>query len=257
MSGKPGGVSFDRAVDYYDETRRLPDQIAGPLIDILSRELLPRGRCLEIGVGTGRFALPLSDKGVNITGIDLSVPMMKKLISKAAESSRVLLARADATRLPFRDASFGAGLACHVLHLIPNWQGALDELVRVTGPGALLLIDMGLSSPEQLSLEEFLRSEFGPLRPGLETVEELDAYLVSKGARVRTLEPVEQERHAVPEEFLRNVDEDKFSFTWGLGDEEKKRVKEGVRRWATERYGDDLTVPRTRITRIVWRAYDL
>jgi ubiquinone/menaquinone biosynthesis C-methylase UbiE len=33
--------------------------------------------------------------------------------------------RADATRLPFRDACFDAVLEVHVLHLVPSWERAL------------------------------------------------------------------------------------------------------------------------------------
>ena len=39
----------------------------------------------------------------------------------------VPVALADATALPFPDGTFGAVLASHVLHLIPDWQSAVDE----------------------------------------------------------------------------------------------------------------------------------
>ncbi|BCL30473.1 class I SAM-dependent methyltransferase [Streptomyces aurantiacus] len=39
----------------------------------------PKGRVLELGVGTGRLALRLADMGMNVHGIDASEPMLQKL----------------------------------------------------------------------------------------------------------------------------------------------------------------------------------
>ena len=64
-------------------------------------------------------------------GMDLSAPMLEKL---AAKRSAVAAARASATRLPLRDNSVGAVIACHVLHLIPDWRQAIDEVLRVLQP---------------------------------------------------------------------------------------------------------------------------
>ena len=47
--------------------------------------------------------------------------------------------RADATRLPFRDACVDAVLEVHVLHLVPDWERALAEARRVLAPGGVLL----------------------------------------------------------------------------------------------------------------------
>jgi len=53
------------------------------LADLLVAELDGRGRCLEIGVGTGRIALPLHERGVDLVGIDLATPMLARLIDNA------------------------------------------------------------------------------------------------------------------------------------------------------------------------------
>jgi ubiquinone/menaquinone biosynthesis C-methylase UbiE len=46
------------------------------------------------------------------------------------------LVLADATRLPFRDASADVVVEVHVLHLVPAWKQALRELRRVLAPAA-------------------------------------------------------------------------------------------------------------------------
>lgn len=50
---------------------------------MLAGELARRGRVLEVGVGTGQIALPLAEAGVPLAGLDVSMPMVAKLVEKA------------------------------------------------------------------------------------------------------------------------------------------------------------------------------
>jgi SAM-dependent methyltransferase len=50
-------------------------------IDALA-QLAGKGRALELGIGTGRFALPLSARGVEVHGIDAAAAMISKLSAK-------------------------------------------------------------------------------------------------------------------------------------------------------------------------------
>ena len=59
-------------------------EVLGPTVDLLE-ELAVGGRVLELAIGTGRVAVPLSERGVDITGIELSAPMVSKLREKASE----------------------------------------------------------------------------------------------------------------------------------------------------------------------------
>src|SRR6266446_6274383 len=56
-------------------------QVLGPTVDFLSA-LAGDGSALEFGIGTGRIALPLAQRGVRVHGIDLSEPMVVRLQSK-------------------------------------------------------------------------------------------------------------------------------------------------------------------------------
>ncbi|MET8835888.1 class I SAM-dependent methyltransferase [Micromonospora sp. NPDC004540] len=58
-----------------------PD-VLGPTVDRLAA-LAGDGRALEFAVGTGRVAVPLAERGVPVTGIELSVPMVEQLRTKA------------------------------------------------------------------------------------------------------------------------------------------------------------------------------
>lgn len=122
------GVSFDAVADTYDATRRLP----GPLMDrataALAEVLGTDGPALEVGVGTGRFAVPLGSKGVRVVGVDIAPRMLAYARAKGCRD----LFLASGTRLPFADRAFRASMAIHVLHLVSAWREALAELSRVT-----------------------------------------------------------------------------------------------------------------------------
>lgn len=133
-------IKFDRAAEFYDATRGFPPGVGPHAAALVSRagHLTPESRVLEIGVGTGRIALPVSHYAGAYFGIDLSAPMLDRLREKQ-DGQPVYVAQADATRLPFPDDSFDAAVAVHVFHLIPGWQTALTELKRVLRPGGMLL----------------------------------------------------------------------------------------------------------------------
>jgi SAM-dependent methyltransferase len=60
-----------------------PD-VLGPTVDRLA-ELAGGGPALEFAIGTGRVAVPLAERGVPVTGIELSVPMIEQLRTKVDE----------------------------------------------------------------------------------------------------------------------------------------------------------------------------
>jgi SAM-dependent methyltransferase len=70
------------AARYDDDAAALfgPDALH-PIIDFLT-DLAGSGRALELGIGTGRIALPLAQRGVPVYGIDLSEAMVAKLRAK-------------------------------------------------------------------------------------------------------------------------------------------------------------------------------
>lgn len=76
-----------------------PD-VLGPTVDRLA-ELAGDGRALEFAIGTGRVAVPLAERGVPVTGIELSQPMIDRLRAKADEATiPVVVGDMAATRAP-------------------------------------------------------------------------------------------------------------------------------------------------------------
>lgn len=133
-------VSFDRAADYYDETRGFPpgeDRAAAALFARVGG-LTSTARVLEVGIGTGRIALPLAAHVGLLAGIDISRPMLRRLASKRTDEP-VVVGQGDVTRLPFAANTFDAVVAVHIYHLVAGWQVALREAARVLRPGGVLL----------------------------------------------------------------------------------------------------------------------
>ncbi len=61
-------------------------EVIDPTVDFLAG-LAGDGRALEFAIGTGRVAVPLSRRGVPVTGIELSEPMIAQLRAKADADS--------------------------------------------------------------------------------------------------------------------------------------------------------------------------
>ena len=117
--------SFDRVAHCYDETRAMPpDAQAAVTADIVrvARTIAAEPLLLEMGIGTGRIALPLVDSGVHVVGVDLARAMLAQL---RARRPAVPVAIADMTRLPFGAARFDSVLFVHVLHLLRDPGAAL------------------------------------------------------------------------------------------------------------------------------------
>jgi len=86
------------AAEHYDTpgTGMFAPEVLGPAVDRLA-ELAGDGRALEFAIGTGRVAVPLAQRGVPVTGIELSGPMIEQLRAKADEATIPVIAADMAT----------------------------------------------------------------------------------------------------------------------------------------------------------------
>jgi SAM-dependent methyltransferase len=115
-------------------------------------EIIPEGRGLEIGVGSGRFAAPL---GIPI-GLDPSLPMLRM-----ARARGVTVVRGRAEGLPFRDGAFDFAILVTVLCFVRDPSAALKEARRVVRQGGWLLVgildkDSSLGRKYQVKAESSL-----------------------------------------------------------------------------------------------------
>jgi SAM-dependent methyltransferase len=241
-------VNFDRAAAYYDATRALPAGTMDRLTAMLAAELGGRQPCLEIGVGTGRIALPLRRRGITLAGIDISGAMLRRVAVNAGGRSPVPLVQADATRLPAAAETFGSVLAVNVLHLIPGWRLAVDEAVRVSRPGGILIAsfpgegraprrrrqprDAIEAAPWAGAMREAL-ARHGLSRPpaGAHGPDEVAGYLGRRASR-RAMDPVTVRETQTLGQALDRLERQIYSWTWPYTPEQVRAVGGDIRTWA-------------------------
>ncbi len=104
--------------------------------------LIPGGRVLEVGVGTGKN-FPYHPPEAEVTGIDLSDRMLVQARQKAEELGRPIdLREMDAQQLDFPDDSFDTATATFVFCSVPDPVQGLRELGRVVKPnGQIVLLE--------------------------------------------------------------------------------------------------------------------
>lgn len=242
-----GSISFDRAASFYDRTRGFPPgverQVAG---GIFRQAGLSEGRrLLELGVGTGRLALPLVEEGLDVFGVDISWRMLEVLCRKDARR-RVCAVQGDITALPFSPASFDAVLAVHVLHLVGPWQTALEEAVRVLRPGGCFILGWGERDNDSPTWQvrkawrEIVHRLGGTTeRPGEQESERIVAVLEAMGLRREgVLEVARWTIRVSPAGAVQTIAERIFSETWFLPEELHQKALAELREWVGRHYAD-------------------
>lgn len=97
---------------------------------------------LDVATGTAGVALELAARtGANVTGVDLTAPMLAMGAAKLARSpyrDKVRLALAKGEQLPFADATFDALTFTYLLRYVADPEATVKELARVVVPGGML-----------------------------------------------------------------------------------------------------------------------
>ena len=229
------------------------------LIPMLVAELPRVGRCLEIGIGTGRMALPLVRAGIDIVGVDISPAMLRKLVENARGEAPPLVV-ADATRLPFAAGSFECAIAAHVFHLIAGWTTAVTELERVLIPGGVLLAARGDNARAEWQRrvrQRFFEEAAVPRwPPGMDRLEELDALMAERGATVRRVPEIISHETATIDSVVATLESGTWSALWTVAPADLERAAAATRRWAGREIGE-LDEPRDMDYASAWRAYIL
>ncbi|AVP96453.1 hypothetical protein C7S18_04250 [Ahniella affigens] len=138
------GAYGDRNAAIYDQ---IYPRVETGLLDQLE-SLAGKGPALELGVGTGRVALPLAQRGVPVVGVDASTAMLARLHERRrSEPVRTVLAN-------FVDADLGGPYSLiyalvSTLNLLPDlgtFARCLSHARRFLKPDGALLIESYLSS---------------------------------------------------------------------------------------------------------------
>lgn len=129
-----------------------------PVVNFLA-ELAGDGRALELGIGTGRIALPLAERGVPVHGIDLSEEMVARLRAKAGGD------RVDVTIGDFATTQVEGTfrVAYVVYNTIQNLTtqdaqvACFENVAAHLEPGGTFVIEVGLPDLQRLPFGETIR----------------------------------------------------------------------------------------------------
>lgn len=156
-------------------------KVLGPTVDRLV-ELAAGGRALEFAIGTGRVAVPLSERGVPVTGIELSAAMVAQLRTKADEATvPVVVGDMSTATAPGRYS-----LVYLVFNTISNLLTQEEQVAcfrnaaRHLAPGGCFVIELWV--PELRRLPPGTPATVGVTDPGyilLDTYDVLQQHVVS------------------------------------------------------------------------------
>ena len=119
-------------------------------------EAKPGERILEVGPGTGYYTLDVAEwvgpEG-RIEILDVQQEMLDHTMRRAGERglTNINPTLADATEMPYEDASFDAAHLTTVLGEIPDQDAAVRELARVLKPGGRLVVGELMGDPHYVS----------------------------------------------------------------------------------------------------------
>ncbi|MEA2284993.1 MAG: hypothetical protein QOJ21_1036 [Solirubrobacteraceae bacterium] len=179
----------ERVAERYDEwdAASVP-AVVDPIVDLLAG-LAGGGPALELGIGTGRIALPLAQRGVRVQGIDLSAAMVARLRAKpGAEAIEVSIGDFATTRV---DGTFS--LAYLVINTIMNLTSQDEQVACFRNaaahlrPGGCFVIEVGVPQLQRLPPGETFRPF--DVSPGHLGFDEYD--VVSQGLVSHHYRPVE------------------------------------------------------------------
>jgi SAM-dependent methyltransferase len=148
------GYFDERVAARYDESSADMFEAAAidPVVDFLA-EKAGSGRALELGIGTGRIALPLARRGVPVHGIDMSEAMVARLRSKpGGEAIGVTVGDFATTRV---DGSFS--VAYLVYNTISNLTTQASQVACFRNaaahlePGGCFVIEVGVPGLQRLA----------------------------------------------------------------------------------------------------------
>jgi SAM-dependent methyltransferase len=171
------------AAERYDTpgTGMFAPDVLEPTVNRLA-ELAAGGPALEFAIGTGRVAIPLAERGVSVTGIELAQPMIDRLRAKTGETTIPVIVGDMATA-----TAPGAYTVVYIVfNAISNLLTQAEQVTcfrnaaRHLMPGGCFVVE--LEVPELRTLPpgrqaSVFRSEAGYI--GLDTYDVLHQHLVS------------------------------------------------------------------------------
>ena len=176
-------TNFDAVAAMYDQSapEMYTAEVLGPAVDFLA-DIAGDGRALEFAVGTGRVGLALSERGVEVHGIELSGPMVDQMLAKpGADRIGVTIGDMATTRV---DGTF------RVVYLVYNTitnlltqRDQVDCFLNAAAhlePGGKFVIEVFVPQLQRLPVgERFVPFDVGVGHLGIDEYDVVNQLLVS------------------------------------------------------------------------------
>jgi SAM-dependent methyltransferase len=130
---------FSRQAEAYAAlVKRLGGTLKDPLLELIE----PGARLLDVGCGSGQFAVAAAARGAQATGVDLTPAMLDQARALAAEVGHATIEwrQADATALPVADAAFDIVTSRSMLHHAADPAATLAEMRRACASGGRIAV---------------------------------------------------------------------------------------------------------------------
>lgn len=179
----PADYFGERVAEQYDASvpEMFEPAVVNPVADFLA-DLAADGRALELGIGTGRIALPLTQRGVPVHGIDLSEAMIARLRAKpGADAVGLTIGDFATTRV---EGTFS--VAYLVFNTIMNLTtqdeqvACFQNVAAHLEPAGCFVVEVGIPGLQRLPPGETVRAfQVSPTRLGFDEYDVVSQRLIS------------------------------------------------------------------------------
>ncbi len=152
MKGLETARYGESIADMYDDFHPIPPTDAVELLASLAKG----GRVLELGIGTGRVALPLAERGLEVHGIDASDAMIAKLSAKAG-SERVKVIKGDFSEVTVGESFAVAFVAFNTFFALPTQEHqkrCFRTVSKQLARGGVFVVEVFVPDPTRFGFEQ-------------------------------------------------------------------------------------------------------
>ncbi|RAY13311.1 methyltransferase type 11 [Actinomadura craniellae] len=159
------------------------------LVDFIEPELDLADVCLEVACGTGLVSRAIAPRVRHVTALDVTPAMLEqgKRESDRDAVTNLTFTRGDATELPYLDRSFTLVITRFSLHHLEDPAAAVREMVRVSRPGAGIIV-ADLIRPDTAADADRLERDRDPSHRNLLTADEIVELVAAAGAEVKRID---------------------------------------------------------------------
>jgi ubiquinone/menaquinone biosynthesis C-methylase UbiE len=201
-------ADYSRIAPFSDRARRLSEENVERWLGLIAeRSRASAGaRVLDLGCGTGRFALPMAQRlGYQVTGADASAEMLAKARAKDPDGL-VTWGRQDAQALTYPDAAFDVVFLSHLLHHVDSPPAVIGECRRVLRPQGTIAIRYGaIELIRDDPIHRFFPETVAIDEARTPTVEQTEAWLRDAGFSAIHTEIVDQQTYGAADALLAAV----------------------------------------------------